>query len=150
MPTTYHCEQGFSALVEIKWKKANSIKDVNRLMKNVLETGLKTTFFTTSGWNSAGTITANEMISFFSYCVLYKLHEQEDWLSLFLVLRVPCPAIFCVVAATCETHMWMAARPMTEIHIQIKPKIALKTKGYWVSLLSKENPQLLPQIKHTL
>ena len=79
------------------------------------------------------------MISFFPYWVLYKLHEQEDWLSLFLVLRVPCPAIFCIVAATCETHMWMAARSMTEIHIQIKPKIALKTNGYWVSLLSKEN-----------
>jgi len=39
---------------------------------------------------------------------------------------------------------------MTEIQIQIKPKIALKTNGYWVSLLSKENPQLLSQTKHML
>ena len=39
---------------------------------------------------------------FYSYWVLYKLHEQEDRLSLILVLRVPCSAVFCVVAATCE------------------------------------------------
>jgi len=49
-----------------------------------------------------GAITVNEMISFFyTYWVLYKLHEQEDWLSLILVLRVSCLAVFCVVAATC-------------------------------------------------
>jgi len=30
-------------------KKTNSIKDVDPLMKNALETGLKTTFFTTGG-----------------------------------------------------------------------------------------------------
>ena len=63
---------------------------------------MKTTFFTTGGWNSAGTITVNEMIFFNSYWVLYKLHEREDWLSLIAVLRVSCPAVFCVVAATCE------------------------------------------------
>ena len=37
MPTTYHFEQGFSALVEIKSKKRNSIKDVDMLMKGAFE-----------------------------------------------------------------------------------------------------------------
>ena len=47
--------------------------------------------------------------------------------------------------------MQKAARSMTDKNqIQIKPKIALKITGYRVSLLSKENPQLLPQLKHTL
>jgi len=32
----------------------------------------------------------------------------------------------------------------------IKLKIGLKISGYWVSLLSKENSQLLPQLKHTI
>jgi len=64
---------------------------------------VKTTFFTTGGWKSTGEISVNEMISFFySYWVLYKLHEQEDRLSLILVLRVSCLTVFCVVAATCE------------------------------------------------
>jgi len=44
MPTTYLREQGFSALVEIKRKKTNLIKDVDPLMKNVFETGLKPHF----------------------------------------------------------------------------------------------------------
>jgi len=39
--------------------------------------------------------------------------------------------------------------PWHRIQIQIKPKIALKISGYWVSFLSKENPQPLPQLKHT-
>jgi len=47
-------------------------------------------------------------------------------------------------------HMKMAARSNDRIQIQIKSKIALKISGYWVSLLSKENLQLLPQLKHTL
>jgi len=29
MPTTYFCEQGFSALVKVKSKKRNSTKDVD-------------------------------------------------------------------------------------------------------------------------
>ena len=35
MPTTYLCEQGFSALVEIKSKKRNSIKDDDTLMRGL-------------------------------------------------------------------------------------------------------------------
>jgi len=31
-----------------------------------------------------------------------------------------------------------------------KAKIALKIGGHWVSLLSKENKQFLPQLKNTL
>ena len=40
MPTTYLCEQGFSALVEIKSNKRNAIKDVDTLMRGALETRL--------------------------------------------------------------------------------------------------------------
>ena len=40
MPTTYLCEQGFSALVEIKTKKRNAIMDVDTLMRGALETRL--------------------------------------------------------------------------------------------------------------
>jgi len=39
---------------------------------------------------------------------------------------------------------------MNRIQIQIKPKIALKMSGYWVFLLSKENPQLLQVASHVL
>ena len=38
--------------------------------------------------------------------------------------------------------------PWKRIQIEIKPKTALNL-WIWVSLLSKENPQLLPQLKHT-
>ena len=38
--------------------------------------------------------------------------------------------------------------PWKRIQIEIKPKTALNL-WLWVSLLSKENPQLLPQLKHT-
>ena len=37
MPTTYLCEQGFSALVEIKSNKRNAIKDVDTLMRGALD-----------------------------------------------------------------------------------------------------------------
>ena len=37
MPSTYHCKQKFSFLVEIKLKKRNSIKDVDTLMRGELE-----------------------------------------------------------------------------------------------------------------
>ena len=40
MPTTYFCEQEFSALVEIKTKKRNAIVDVDTLMRGALETRL--------------------------------------------------------------------------------------------------------------
>ena len=40
MPTTYLCEQGFPALVEIKTKKRNAIMDVDTLMRGALETRL--------------------------------------------------------------------------------------------------------------
>ena len=40
MPTTYLCEQGFSALVEIKLKKRKSIKDFDMMMRGALETRL--------------------------------------------------------------------------------------------------------------
>jgi len=45
----------------------------------------------------------------------------------------------------------MAARSMTETSDLINPKIALKKSvDIKVSLLSKENPQLLSQLKHAL
>ena len=40
MPTTYLCEQGFSAPVEIKSNKRNAIKEVDMLMRGALETRL--------------------------------------------------------------------------------------------------------------
>ena len=39
-PATYFCEEGFSALVETKSKKRNSIRDVDTLMREALETRL--------------------------------------------------------------------------------------------------------------
>ena len=44
MPTTYLCEQGFSALVEIKSNKRNAIKDVDTLMRGALKTRLPPRF----------------------------------------------------------------------------------------------------------
>ena len=44
MPSTYHCEQGFSFLVEIKSKKRNSIKEVVTFMRGALETQLMPRF----------------------------------------------------------------------------------------------------------
>jgi len=44
MPTTYLSEQGFSALVEIKSKKRNSIKEIDNLMRGALETRLQPRF----------------------------------------------------------------------------------------------------------
>ena len=44
MPSTYHCKQEFSSLVEIKSKKRNSIKDVDTLMREALETRLMPRF----------------------------------------------------------------------------------------------------------
>ena len=44
MPSTYHCEQGFSSLVEIKSKKRNSIKDVDTVTRGALEARLMPRF----------------------------------------------------------------------------------------------------------
>ena len=44
MPSAYPCEQEFSSLVQIKLKKRNSIKDVDTLMRGVLETRLMPRF----------------------------------------------------------------------------------------------------------
>jgi len=46
-------------------KKTNSIKDVNPLMKNAFETGLKSHFPHQADEFQRGAITVNEMISFF-------------------------------------------------------------------------------------
>ena len=67
MPTIYLCEQRFSALVEIKWKKTNSIKDVNPLMKNACETRLKWHFSHLVNESQRGAITVNQMISVFTH-----------------------------------------------------------------------------------
>jgi len=43
---------------------------------------------------------------FYSYWVLYKLHEQEDWLPLILVLRVPCRDVTRLHGARDKKQVW--------------------------------------------
>jgi len=92
---------------------------------------------------------------FYSHWVLYKLREQEDRLSLNLVLLA---VSFRFLRCCCYMHIaqlnFFICKGLYDqwqrIQIQIKPKIALKISGHWVSLLSKENTQFLPQLKNTL
>jgi len=75
---------------------------------------------------------------------MYKLHEQEGWLSLISVLRVSCLAVFlrcCSYMRKAQVNFFRCKRLhdlWQRIQIQIKLKIALEISGYWVSLLGKE------------
>jgi len=73
-------------------------------MKNAFETGFKPHFSKLADEIQREQSQLRGDFFFDSHWVLYKLHESRkiDLLSLILVLRVPCPAVFCVVAATCE------------------------------------------------
>ena len=133
-----------------KMKKTNSIKDVDPLMKNALETRLNPHFSQQGGWNSAGAITA---MSWFLFSFILGV-AQTSWtgrltfIYLSITFVVSCRFLRCfsymrktqVNFLTCK---WLHD-PWQRIRIQIKPKIALKFCGYGYPCWARKPATLTP------